>query len=73
MLKRTGFAAAVAIAFLLGFLFANRFSPVQAKEKPGADPRSEIYQGGNFVLAEIGGDPNRITPKLKRRKPRAKR
>ncbi len=41
---------------------------VLAKEKPGADPRSETYQGGNFVLAEIGGDPSRITPKLKRKK-----
>jgi uronate dehydrogenase len=41
---------------------------VLAKEKPGADPRSETYQGGNFVLAEIGGDPSRVTPKLKRKK-----
>jgi uronate dehydrogenase len=41
---------------------------VLAKEKPGADPRSEMYQGGNFVLAEIGGDPSRVTPKLKRKK-----
>jgi uronate dehydrogenase len=41
---------------------------VLAKEKPGADPRSEMHQGGNFVLAEIGGDPSRVTPKLKRRK-----
>jgi uronate dehydrogenase len=41
---------------------------VLAKEKPGADPRSEMYQGGNFVVAEIGGDPSRIAPKLKRRK-----
>jgi len=41
---------------------------VLAKEKPGADPRSEIYQGGNFVVAEIGGDPSRPTPKVKRKK-----
>jgi uronate dehydrogenase len=41
---------------------------VLAKEKFGADPRSEMYQGGNFVLAEIGGDPSRVTPKLKRTK-----
>jgi uronate dehydrogenase len=41
---------------------------VLAKEKPGADPRSEMHQGGNFVLAEIGGDPRRVTPKLKRKK-----
>jgi uronate dehydrogenase len=41
---------------------------VLAKEKPGNDPRSEMYQGGNFVIAEIGGDPTRVTPKLKRKK-----
>ncbi len=41
---------------------------VLAKEKPGNDPRSELYQGGNFVMAEIGGDPSRVTPKIKRRK-----
>jgi uronate dehydrogenase len=28
-------------------------------EKPGADPRTELYQGGTFVLAEHGGDPTR--------------
>ena len=41
---------------------------VLAKEKPGNDPRSEMYQGGNFVVAEIGGDPSRVTPKIKRKK-----
>ena len=41
---------------------------VLAKEKPAADPRSEMYQGGNFVFAEIGGDPNRLLPKLKKKK-----
>jgi uronate dehydrogenase len=41
---------------------------VLAKEKPGNDPRSEMHQGGNFVSAEIGGDPNRVTPKVKRKK-----
>jgi len=41
---------------------------VLAKEKPGNDPRSEMYQGGNFVIAEIGGDPSRVTPKLKRKR-----
>ena len=34
---------------------------VLAKEKPG-DARAEMYQGGNFVLAEIGGDPTRVAP-----------
>jgi uronate dehydrogenase len=38
---------------------------VLAKEKPAKDERSELHQGGNFVSAEIGGDPARVTPKLK--------
>ena len=38
---------------------------VLAKEKPAKDELSEIYQGGMFVLAEIGGDPSRATPKVK--------
>ena len=38
---------------------------VLAKEKPG-DPRAELYQGGNFVFVEIGGDPSRLAPKLNR-------
>jgi hypothetical protein len=38
---------------------AERYAEeVLAKEKPG-DPRAEMYQGGNFVFAEIGGDPSR--------------
>ena len=41
---------------------------VLAKEKPAADPRAELYQGGSFVSAEIGGDPNRLLPKLKKKK-----
>jgi len=40
---------------------------VLAKEKPAKDELSEIYQGGMFVLAEIGGDPSRVTPKVKAR------
>src|SRR5258706_13866292 len=32
-------------------------------EKPGADPIVERYQGGAFVLAEIGGDPKRPVPR----------
>ncbi len=32
---------------------------VLQKEKPGADPRTELFQGGTFVLAEDGGDPTR--------------
>lgn len=34
---------------------------VLRKEKPG-DARAERYQGGAFVLAELGGDPNKPTP-----------
>ena len=41
---------------------------VLAKEKPGADPRAEMFQGGSFVLAEIGGDPTRPMPKTKMKK-----
>jgi uronate dehydrogenase len=41
---------------------------VLAREKPAADPRSDIYQGGTFVLAEIGGDPTRLLPKIKKKK-----
>lgn len=41
---------------------------VLAKEKPGADPRAETFQGGNFVLVEIGGDPSRPLPKTRKRK-----
>jgi uronate dehydrogenase len=44
---------------------AERFAAeVLAREQPG-DPRAELYQGGNFVFAEIGGDPSRPAPKLK--------
>jgi uronate dehydrogenase len=43
-------------------------STVLAKEKPGADPRAEIFQGGSFVLAEIGGDPSRALPKTRKKK-----
>ena len=32
---------------------------ILAREKPGADPRTDKYQGGPFVLAEDGGDPTR--------------
>ena len=45
---------------------AERYAAeVLAKEKPG-DPRAEMYQGGNFVFAEIGGDPNRMGPDLRK-------
>jgi uronate dehydrogenase len=43
---------------------------VLKSEKPGADPRTEKYQGGTFVLAEDGGDPTRapVKPQGPRRK-----
>ena len=41
---------------------------VLAKEKPGADPLVERYQGGTFVLAELGGDPSKPAPKAKAKK-----
>ena len=37
---------------------------VMSSEKPATDARAERYQGGAFVSAEIGGDPNRPTPAL---------
>jgi uronate dehydrogenase len=43
---------------------------VLRNEKPGADPLSEKYQGGMFVLAEVGGDPAKKVPAAG--KPRAK-
>jgi len=43
---------------------------VLRNEKPGADPLSEKYQGGMFVLAEVGGDPAKKVPAAGR--PRAK-
>ena len=35
-------------------------------EKPGADPRTEKFQGGAFVIAEDGGDPTRPPVKPRR-------
>jgi uronate dehydrogenase len=39
---------------------------VLRNEKPGADAMSERYQGGMFVLAEIGGDPSKATPSTRK-------
>ena len=39
---------------------------VLRNEKPGADAMIERYQGGTFVLAEIGGDPSRPPPDLRK-------
>jgi uronate dehydrogenase len=46
---------------------------VLANEKPGADPRTEMFQGGTFVVAEDGGDPTRAPVKPQRRMARAGR
>ena len=52
-------------AVRLGYKPQDRSEPyaeeVLAKEKPG-DPRTERYQGGTFVLAELGGDPFKPPP-----------
>ncbi|HXN16313.1 MAG TPA: NAD(P)-dependent oxidoreductase [Usitatibacter sp.] len=40
---------------------------VLRNEKPVTDPLSERYQGGNFVSAELGGDPSRPLPRQKKR------
>lgn len=37
---------------------------VLRSEKPATDAMAERYQGGAFVSAEIGGDPNKPTPAL---------
>lgn len=43
-----------------------------AKHVDNADPNVELYQGGTFVAAELGGDPSRALPeKAKGRGPRA--
>jgi hypothetical protein len=43
-----------------------------AKHMDNADPNVELYQGGTFVAAELGGDPSRALPeKTKGRGPRA--
>src|SRR6266853_3190401 len=42
---------------------------VLRNEKPGADPRTELYQGGPFVLAEEGGDPTRAPVKAQGQAP----
>ena len=44
---------------------------ILGNEKPGADPRTELYQGGTFVLAEEGGDPTRAPVKARGPKARA--
>jgi len=47
---------------------AERYADeVLTKEKPAPDPLSELYQGGTFVSAELGGDPARKTPTVKKK------
>ena len=41
---------------------------VLAKEPPAADPLIEKYQGGTFVLAELGGDPSKPPPEVKKKR-----
>ncbi len=40
---------------------------ILAAEPPAADPLIERYQGGTFVLAELGGDPSKPPPEVKKR------
>ena len=44
----------------------NWAEEILKNEKPGADPRTEKFQGGTFVLAEDGGDPTRAPVKAQR-------
>ena len=57
-------------AFRLGYRPQDNSEPLAAEvlrnEKPAADPLTERYQGGMFVLAEIGGDPSKPVPKTKK-------
>jgi len=43
---------------------------VLKNESPGADPRTERFQGGTFVVAEDGGDPTRAPVRPQRAKKR---
>jgi uronate dehydrogenase len=42
---------------------------VLRNEEPALDPLTERYQGGAFVLAEIGGDPKRPVPNVRKAAP----
>ena len=46
---------------------------VLAKHRDHPDPLVELYQGGTFVAAELGGDPSRAVPLLRRAKRAAKK
>ncbi len=46
---------------------------ILGKEIPSGDAKDELYQGGSFVSAEIGGDPTRDMPKRYAIKAAAKR
>lgn len=57
-------------AFRLGYRPQDDSEPraaeLLAKHRDNADPRVELYQGGTFVAAELGGDPSRPPPPKKR-------
>ena len=40
---------------------------ILARHRDAADPLVEVYQGGTFVAAELGGDPSKPKPKTKKR------
>jgi uronate dehydrogenase len=64
-------------AFRLGYRPQDDSEPraaeLLAKHRDNADPRVELYQGGTFVAAELGGDPSRPPPKKRAVKKAARR
>jgi uronate dehydrogenase len=47
---------------------SEKWAAAILEKDTSADPLVETYQGGTFVLAELGGDPNRPAPELKKGK-----
>src|SRR6188768_325917 len=46
---------------------SEKWAEAILKKEAPADPLIEKYQGGTFVQAELGGDPSRPTPEVKKR------
>jgi len=46
---------------------------ILAKHRDSEDPNVELYQGGTFVAAELGGDPSRPKPRPPRRRGKSHR
>ncbi len=64
-------------AYRLGYRPADKSeayaAEVLAKHRDHPDPLVELYQGGTFVAAELGGDPSRAVPLPRRAKRAAKK